>query len=189
MHKRGVSRLPDESFLFQSTETFCRGTLMWFGKFLVSRTFMDNRGLEIRSSKSVPCCGFSILCWVLLQLVSQFPKTTVVNNWGSNTERTRDRSAQYLAWKQKFFHRKKLMAVPICSLNFRLRLPTNVSRLLGSKKHDLCGQCWRKTGNVLFRQTSQSYNSVLQYCELHCWLLWIEIVFCHVTDCSPQQFH
>ena len=44
MHKRGVSRFFVERFLSHSTETFRRGKLLCFRKFLVSKNFMHKRG-------------------------------------------------------------------------------------------------------------------------------------------------
>ncbi len=43
---RGISRLSLESLLPHSTEELRRGTLLCFTKFLVSKIFMDKKGVE-----------------------------------------------------------------------------------------------------------------------------------------------
>ena len=44
MPKRRISRFSVENLLSHSTKKLCRGTLLCFTKFLVSKKFMDKRG-------------------------------------------------------------------------------------------------------------------------------------------------
>ena len=44
MHNKGISRFSEENLLSHKREKLRKGTFLYFGKYLVSKIFMDKKG-------------------------------------------------------------------------------------------------------------------------------------------------